>query len=317
MMSATPENLAQNKKKLAVAVMRYNKLRGKVPHGKFAVVEGDDDSVFYSVLLNRVGFKALEMFFVANGKDNVLGLRNHVLKSKEIPKGDGNIYFVDKDFDGLKNSPAGNDLYVTPTYSLENILVSKTALRCILLAEFKLGDFDAIDDLEKILCLFDNFLLQHEKELNEVNRIIHFVRQRSRLGDQLTSGSINKNCEKFADLKFVDLSINKVASGSELLSLICVAGSLDEAQFDALKAEFDGLNSSKDWRGKFLFYLFRRFVKFLVEDRNCKNPRFFTKGGGNIALDTSSTSFIRTLASVCDIPSCFDAFMKQAMPIET
>jgi len=308
-MNNTPEQLSKKKGALAVSIMRFNKLRGKLPDERILVVEGDEDPVFYSAIFGRLGVDDCDIFFIANGKDNVLGLRDYIDRSKEAPKSGETIYFVDKDFDGLKGMPSGEDIYVTPTYSIENIVVSRSGLRQLLLSRFKLADADTFDDVDLILGKFDVLLRQHENALAEANRIIHFVRKRSLAGEKYTSGSISESLSKFADIDHTDLSVRQVATGNALLDLISVCKAIDATEFDKLKNEFQSLDSVTEWRGKFLYYLFRRFVSILSEDRNSKTPRFFSKGNGKVSLDTSPHSFIGVLASLCEIPDCLCSFM--------
>lgn len=308
-MNNTPEQLSKKKGALAVSIMRLNKLRGKLPDERILVVEGDEDPIFYSAIFGRLGVDDCDIFFIANGKDNVLGLRDYISRSKEAPKTGETIYFVDKDFDGLKGMPSGDDIYVTPTYSIENIVVSRSGLRQLLLSRFKLGDADTFDDVDHILGKFDDLLEQHENALAEANRLIHFVRKRSLAGEKYTSGSISESLSKFADVDHTDLSVKKLATGNALLDLISVFREIDATEFDRLENEFQSLNAVMEWRGKFLYYLFRRFVSILIEDRNSKTPRFFSRGSGKVSLDTSSNSFIGVLASLCEIPDCLCNFM--------
>ncbi|WP_458763502.1 DUF4435 domain-containing protein [Cupriavidus basilensis] len=311
-MNTTPEELSKKKNALAVSILKFNKFRGKLPDKKFMVVEGNEDPIFYSAIFRRLEVKNCEIFFIANGKDNVLGLRDHIGRSKEIPKGGGVLYFVDKDFDGLKGWAPGGDIYMTPTYSIENIAVCKVALRHLLLTQFKLADVEMFDDVERVLHHFDELLDQHRAALKEANRIIHFVRQKSLSGEKYTAGSINETSGKFAEIDQMNLSVKQVATGKVLLDLISVCKTIDEASLKSIEEDFESLDSTREWRGKFLFYLFRRFVSMLGEDRNAKVPRFFSKGGGKISLDTSSNSFIGVLASLCEIPDCLRDFMRNA-----
>ncbi|WP_079436279.1 DUF4435 domain-containing protein [Zoogloea sp. LCSB751] len=307
-MNNTPENISKKKNSLAVTIMRYNKLKGKLPDKKILVVEGDDDLIFYGAIFNRLQKTNIGFFFPANGKDNVLGLRDHIFRSKEILKGGGTLYFIDKDFDDLKGRSAGSDIYVTSTYSIENILVCRTALRNILLTQFKLSDAETFDDVDRILSLFDNLLQQHKNALYEANRLIHFVRKKSLEGEKLTSGSISEAPSKSVEVKHKDASVQQTASGQELLKLISISTPIDPKDFDGLKSDFDSLDSTREWRGKFLFYTFQRFISILIEDRNSKAPNFFSKGGGKISIDTKSSSLLAMLSASCEIPDCLRKF---------
>ena len=308
-MNATPEQLSKKKDAAAVSIMKFNKLRGKLPNETFAIVEGDEDPIFYSAIFGRLEFDCHHIFFIANGKDNVLKLRDYVHRSKEAPKSGKNIYFIDRDFDDLKGMPPGEDIYVTPTYSIENIAVSRSGLQKLLLTRFKLAEEETINDIDSVLNKFDVLLTQHHEALAEANRLIHFVRKKSLSGERYTSGSINSSLSKFAELEPSDLTVKKIATGNELLALLSICREIDALAFDELLNEFESLNPHTQWRGKFLYYLFRRFVGILVEDRNSKTPSFFSKGGGKVSLDTSPNSFIGTLASLCEIPDCLRRFM--------
>lgn len=308
-MNATIERLSKKKDAAAVSIMKFNKLRGKLPNETFAIVEGDEDPIFYSAIFGRLGFDSHHIFFIAKGKDNVLKLRDYIHRSKEAPKSGKNIYFVDRDFDDLKGMPPGDDLYVTPTYSIENIAVSRSGLQKLLLTRFKLAEEETINDIDSVLKRFEILLRQHQEALAEANRLIHFVRKKSLSGEKYTSGSINDSLSKFAELGSVDLTVTKIATGNDLLSLLSICREIDALEFDNLLNEFEALNPQTQWRGKFLYYLYRRFVGILVEDRNSKTPSFFSKGGGKVSLDISPNSFIGTLASLCEIPDCLRKFM--------
>lgn len=308
-MNTTPEKMSQRKNSLAVAILRYNKFRGKLPDKRILIVEGDEDPIVYSTLFNRLEIRNCDIFFTAYGKDNVLGLRNYISLSKEVLKGGGELFFIDKDFDGTKGRPTGNDVYITPTYSIENILVCKSALRNILLTQFRLSDGEMFDDIERILSIYDELLKQHETALYEANRLIHFVRYKSLSGEKYTSGSISDVCSKFAEVDHKDGSVKQTGAGDELLKLISISKPIDSIEFESLRKSFDSLDPAQEWRGKFLLYIFRKFIFILVEDRNSKSPNFFSKGGGKISLDTSSNSFLVTLSSSCEVPDCLRAFI--------
>jgi hypothetical protein len=308
-MSDLLRKMEKRRQALAVAQHRYNQLRGRIPDAEIAIVEGSDDAVFYSSIFKREGNQSTEYFFVANGKDNVLGLRELILKSKDIPRGGGVVFFVDRDFDGLKGQAAGREIYMTPTYSIENILVCKGAFRNILLAEFKLGDADSIQDIDRILLQFDKIMEQHAAALAEANELIHCVRQEALKSNLLTTGSISDQPKKFADIDAETLTVTKNASGKAIEELITIQTPIPEVLLNQYKEDFSALAPNTSWRGKFLYFLFRRFVFFLVEDKNKNTPKYFSKGGGRISLDTATDSFIRVLAAGCVIPECLKQFV--------
>lgn len=303
------KRMERKRQALAVVQHKYNQLRGRIPDAEIAIVEGDEDAVFYSSVLKREGNHSIEYFFVANGKDNVLGLRNLILQSKDIPRGGGIIFFVDNDFDGLKSHKGGDDIYVTPTYSVENILVCKWAFKNLLLAEFRLGNAESIADVDRLLLMFDRLCEQHAEALSEVNEIIHCVRRESLKGVSLASGSISDQLKKFADIDAGTLAVTKVATGNAIEKLVALTAPVPAATLAAYKGTFSQLVPKTHWRGKFLYFLFRRFLAVLIEDRNGNVPKYFSKGGGKVSLDTATNSLIRVLAAGCIIPTCLRAFI--------
>lgn len=297
------------KNSVAVAQHKYNQFRSRVPTAEVAIVEGTEDSIFYSSVFSREKCNSIEHFFVANGKDNVLGLRKIILESKDTTRGNGVVFFVDHDYDGLKNHVDGNDIYTTPTYSIENILVCKDAFRKLLLTDLKLSDGDLVGDLDRILVLFDNFIELHSKELKEVNEKIYFIRQEKLKGNILTNGSIDNNEKLFADLDFNTLLIEKKATGNQIEKLISANILINHTNLAPYKNDFENLIPKDQWRGKFIYYLFKKFIAILVEDRNSDNSKYFSKGKGKISLNTKDDSFIRTLALLCTLPQCLIEFI--------
>jgi len=304
--------LERKKTSLSVAIMRYNLLRSKLQKAEIAIVEGYEDSIFYSAAFKRQGDVSVEHFFVAAGKDNVLGLHAAMLISRDILKGDGVIFFIDRDFDDLKGYDEHPSLYITPTYSFENIISSCESLRSLLLAEFKLGDAQTIGDVDQIVSLFGEFLRQHQIELYEANRLIYCIRQEAQRGNSLAGGSISDQPRKFAEFDAASFRIKKQATGSALLPLVSVAPNITSETIASYDLEFNQIDPATRWRGKFIYYLFKRFLATLLEDRNSKaSPKYFSKGGGGISLDTSTDSLIRVLTSGCTLPECLKSFINQ------
>ena len=158
-------------------------------------------------------------------------------------------------------------------------------------AEFGLGSAELIGDRDRIIQLFDNFLAQHENELKEANRLLHCVRREALTGKKLTSGSIDENAEKFASVNPNTLQIVKRASGQALYDLMKIKHEVKPEDIDQYDPDFSQLNSSLNWRGKFIFFLFKRFISILIEDRNSSTPRFFSVGKGKISFDTKPVSY--------------------------
>jgi hypothetical protein len=174
-----------------------------------------------------------------------------------------------------------------------------------------MSDADHIEDVKRATAAFDALLSQHQNALEEANQLIHHVRTKSLKGEILTSGSISDQCQKFADFDLNTRQVVKLASGVDLEKLISLTNQVPLDEIRKSHAEFEKIDPAKNWRGKFLFFLYRRFLGFLIEDRNKKTPSFFTKGNGKVSMSVTTDSIIRTLASVCTIPPCMNSFINE------
>jgi len=305
-----PNEISQKRGRFAVSLLKFNQLRGRLPEGVVSIVEGEDDPLFYSSIYSRIGVENPDVFFVANGKDNVLALREHLAKSLEAPRGGFNTFFVDKDFDGTKGKVGGSDLYVTPTYSFENLLICPIAVRALLVSDFRLGTAECVGDIKRVLEKFEKLIADHAKELEEVNSLLYWIRKKESSGIRVLQTSIDPNEPKYATLRSNDLSVKKQASRAELASLLKLNVDLEDVVLAETSAEFKLLVPKRDWRGKFIFHLLCKFISVLVEDRNCQISIHFSQGKGKVSLDTSGRGLIRALALACEIPVCLKEFAR-------
>ncbi len=182
--------------------------------------------------------------------------------------------------------------------------------RRLLLIDLRLSSEEVVNDVDSILNLFDKLIDMHSQELREVNEKIHYIRRERLKGNSLASGSISGKEKLFADLEFETLSVKKHATGSEIERLISASEVIGQDRLLEYREDFEKLNPKNQWRGKFIFYLFRRFISILVEDRNSDSPRYFSKGRGKVSLNVTEDSFIRTLALMCTLPECLIDFVK-------
>lgn len=152
------EKMRQSLRTPEVALLKYNKLKSQKPDMLIFVFEGYEDPIFYSVLVSRCNFKHAYSPLVVEGKDMVLGLRQLLQNSCEANLKAGVAFFIDNDFDGLKNYDDGSDIYCTPTYSIENIAVTTSVLEQLLTHEFRLHDPDLKDDIKRNVKAYEKLI---------------------------------------------------------------------------------------------------------------------------------------------------------------
>lgn len=293
----------------SVALMKYNKLRSRNPNGMVFAFEGAEDPVFYSSAVERCGLNYQFHILVVDGKDMVLGLRALLKSSTEAKFGDGVAFFIDADFDGTKGHPHGLDLYVTPCYSIENLIANKSTLKRLLELDFKLYEDALHDDMAKVMELFETVAKEYENALRETNQLIHFGRTVSSSICNAKITSIEETSTKFFRFHTEDFKITSTHQGEDLKKLVKFDSSFDISNITHSESEFNKLSPLIDWRGKFLLAVYCQFIQILVEDRNSSTPKVFSKGKGKVKLNLSSTSPFRVLGPICHLPNCLTNFL--------
>lgn len=304
MMDEGIEKLRRERENSKTLLIQYNKFRSRHEDVLICALEGDDDAPFYDTMLGKIDSTILFIPFVCNGKKEVLLLRNILTRNVA---GDSHLvrYFIDHDFDGLRahtmEHPNGADLYVTPCYSIENLLVGKSVLEKMLRSEYRCNDEYADQDVTRLIALFDARMQEFITCMYEANRLLHSARTQG-----IILGSIDKDIiKKCLHISLDAVTVNEQAA--ELHQLIGYTSAPDEATLAVSLPAFQALDPMRDWRGKFLFEFFRKFLALLKEDRGTKNPQYFTQRasmsfapGGDIT---------RALASMIAVPQCLHQFV--------
>lgn len=148
-----------------VSFMEYSRKRKNYPFPIF-VIEGKDDPKFYSGIL-RVFFGHEWDFISVGGKSKVLAVRQMIKQNPTYAESPV-TFLVDKDFDSTE---AESDLYVTPSYSIENIYCHPKTFEKILIAECGLSNFK-IEKREEIKNILVNEYIKLQKNFHECRSLI-------------------------------------------------------------------------------------------------------------------------------------------------
>lgn len=289
-----------------VVLQKYNQLRSKVPEGLVCAFEGYDDLTFYDTAFRRMGLDVKFHPLVCKGKDQVLGLR--VLLARNAARGASLVrYFVDHDFDGLKGCVGGDDIYCTPCYSIENLLVCHEVLKGLLISEFRCNDENAEEDIRSVIDRFDRLLSEFFVAMYEVNKLI-FLARRSMIALSNIEDDI---------YKYVRININgvfAVADRSKQVRLVGYASAPTIEETQVCDSAFDKLHPKDDWRGKFIYSFFTKFLSEIKEDRGQKEPRLFSSRA-NVTFSPGH-DIVRTLAALTPLPKCLSDFIKN-LPVSS
>ena len=175
MTESTLEALRASRRSPHVALHQFNSLRSRHSRLLICVFEGGDDVTFFDTVFRRI-VEAIEYLpLVVSGKDQVLGLRA-LIKHSEVHDRERVRFFIDRDFDGSKGHETGPDLYITPTYSIENLLVSEEVLNGLLRAEFRCSDENGDFDCTSVIKRFREYQKGSQEALADANLLIFFAR---------------------------------------------------------------------------------------------------------------------------------------------
>ncbi|WP_336292396.1 DUF4435 domain-containing protein [Cronobacter dublinensis] len=293
------ECIREKRKSPKVLQQRFNSFISRHSDEIIFAVEGEDDITYYNTILFRLKEKHA-IGFSCKGKDNVLNLRDIIHNSPEY-NDLATYFFIDKDFDYLKGREPSPDLYCTPVYSFENILICDLSLRQLLIGEFHCNDENAHSDLEKIKSIYDARKQEFLDAIRYVNNVIFHLRTNG-----IQANSIEKDLKKFirVNLDRVDLIVGK----KEIHQLVGLADDSVLADFVENDEGFKKLDPEKDWRGKFIYAFFCIILSELKEDRGKRPPSVFASRK-NMTFDPRNDIF-RALSSLSPIPTCLREFMR-------
>ncbi|KAB7615437.1 DUF4435 domain-containing protein [Amylibacter sp. SFDW26] len=296
------ERMRESLGKGVVALQRYNILRSNHPDSVVIAMEGDDDPIFYQTVIKQIKPCLQWKPFVCNGKDKVLELRLYLNRNLSEKK-HKTYYIVDRDFDDAKGHTVGQDLYITPTYSIENLLVTEDALEQILSGEFRCIDDDSAK--QEIILTFKKLMSDFYKAMELVNRAIHYCRKKN-----IKTNSIENSLKKYVTVSLDGIEIKYTES--DIAKLIGLPDDFEIEKLHDTADEFDKLDPSTRWRGKFIYAFFIAFLTQLKEDRCNKKPKYFSEKK-SINFNPNNT-MVRALTAASRAPECLRIFVDSITP---
>lgn len=244
----------------------------------FAVEGLDDKTIYYHWLKQTTPMLNYEVI-VCNGKGKLLEFRALLQRDKSNLK--DRVYFLaDNDFDGLRGQAPGQDIYLTEAYSVENHLVNGDALDDLLKVELGCDSEPACraEVVKRFKSLYEKFL-GITKEHNQ--RI--FVAKRVGINN---SKPFPNRINLLATVTLNDV----IPSGVKLEECIVLEREPTAEEIAVIKLDFDMLQPSLQYRGKFALAFFFKFLDIVAVDRAREGSVLFAglapKGAnGRLPLD--------------------------------
>ncbi len=266
----------------------------------FCFFEGKDDYKYYCCRINqycRVGDK--HEHYICNNKDNVLKIYDMIKKQTAEKKDEIKMYFVDRDYD--KSKIKNNDIYVTPTYAIENFYISDAAIHNILVGEWGLSaDRDEND----------------EKDLRKAIKLITEGRD-SVVESMLYANawySLQKNKRNdtgnYPDLKSLK-EYSKIKDVTSIADLEKLTPDYVKVSEEEIQKEISWLkcNSIGRIRGKYFEQTMPKvFTKVFMDSNKKKNREYFNKRH-KVNLNIGEDNMVSVLSQYADTPDCLKEYL--------
>lgn len=272
----------------------------------FCFFEGEDVK-YYGHRLEILNHELKWTGINCGGKKIVVKLRELISDNTSYSHA-RTAYFLDPDFDDPGSIQRGPNIYVTPSYSVENLYVTESAFRRILRSEFGLEESDD-EGSEFCNCLkhFNQRLSEFVDKIGLVNYWICFHRReqaKDGLKSCLNLGSINL-------ASMISISLDKVESEYTLADLEKFGGNGRPVCNDKLQEiamTFERSCRHLRFRGKFQAYFMRVYLNLLQADVGSESPTCFSTRR-KVPFSVSDRNFLSDLSQYADTPGCLRSFI--------
>lgn len=283
----------------AVLKLELAHLKSKSPGNVVFILEGKDDYGPYECWIDRIGAEYTYSLLCGKGKSQLLDLRRRLSDDRTTLK-QGVYFIVDADFDGLRGGEEGQDIYVTDTYSVENLLVSEEIVRSILTDEFQLSGAPKV---------VDGLVEQYSKTCDMFGKISRYVNLRiyCRAKLQLSAGNLNNSINKFANIRFDTVTEN--CTDIDVRCLVPLSREPSREEVRSLEEQFDMFIPVNHYRGKYWLVFLKTWLDIIAAMRKhgkCGLPQL-----SSLAFSSSNLSF-RSLASRRAPPQSLRRFVESA-----
>lgn len=239
-------------------------LRADYPDTLIFAFEGKEDKPVYYSWITRIAPALDYEPFTCLGKDRILQLIDSIERDKN-DLANGIYFFVDRDFDELRGREQKKSIYITDTYSFENHLVNRDIVDNILKMEFHCDGKP--NTRAKISALFEKVYKSFLNTTKDINFRIYCARKLQIPIDDKLPNRINQLC---------NLTIDDAQSiGMDAKCIIPLSIEPTGEKLDTLQAEFEKLEPSRHYRGKFSYLFLIKWLELLAKDRHAENSVYF------------------------------------------
>jgi hypothetical protein len=257
------EKLKASRKSPAVLKVRLAKIRGARPRSIIFAFEGDTDKAVYFQWVRRIRPDLNYEPFPCDGKSEVFQFQDMLERDKgELQR--GVYFFIDRDFDDSRGREIDARTFMTDRYSVENYLVGPWVLEELLKDEFHCHAEPIIR--ANILETFCRQLAEFLALTREVNYRVFVAR---RLG--LKIGDLSVKTRRLAKIELTSVS----QADDSASDVVVFNREPTREELEKLAAEFETLDPSSRYRGKFNYAFFMKWLQLLASERAHSNSLIF------------------------------------------
>ena len=271
------------------------------------VFEGQECPPFYLAMLCKACAIIESPQIIANGKKNVLGLRDLIRTNRQTCNDDV-LFFIDRDYDKSPEPGSFSDTYVTPGYSIENEVIEGNIVLAFIRASFSIDDSLDQQALESIANNFEALWTSYCTASIDLHKLYFLCR---RFGIGLRSP------RRIDDILEIDIERLEVRRKFDSIETLASKFKVDELKFNnaladaALICEFNELDPRARWRGKYHFEFVKKYLSYLAAKRRVGITPFSRRS--NIVFDPDHTGLLAALVGCRGPMQCLTEFFANAL----
>lgn len=269
------------------------------------VFEGQQCPAYYISKIRSIAGSVPLRQLIARGKRNVLELRN-LIQRNSTTKQDKTLYFIDRDYDQSPEPGQFTDIYVTRGYSIENEVFEWSVIDAFIRSHFDIATSEDEDAIAETREIFENAKLNYINSTRFIQKTIFICRRK---GFRITLG---EDISEYFSLNWSNLSTTpRTADNSELMIQLAVEQEHHSLILELIEetCEFDDLDESMRWRGKYHFSFLRSFLTDLTSKRR-RGEHPFTRAS-RVGIEPSHPSLFANLSINAITPACLENFVGQ------
>lgn len=274
----------------------------------YTFFEGFEDRYYYPIRIEHIMSNIIIRDFICYGKENVLKVYN-LIKQSSVYSNCKSAFFVDSDFD-TNNYP--NEIYKTPTYSIENLYTTESCLEKILISEFKFKR--DTNDFTKCKIIYTSLILKFLSDIEVLNVWLACQADIRNEENILTRLKIDKKLKGVISKEIINedlnsyININSINSIEKIEAIFPEAPKISLERFNKKLEAFKEIDKRLKFRGKFSLKFLEIFLIRLQSIDYTKNKIFENAYSSSMRVEYNT--LCSNLSQYAETPSCLRTYLQ-------